>query len=135
MWRTTRAWCRAIPTREQDRPRALVVEARTRANKLGYDRIGAYSSVSEDGKELRVIVINRDMSRPATVELGKLAADPRQLSGAQYSWRELRSMSGLGITDKNMKWSEAVYAKPLPNGVRSRVIQPASVNLFVLPLV
>ncbi len=109
----------------------------TAPNGKAYPQLGVYSSISEDNKSLRVMIINRNLKDAVNFDLNtKDIANGRKLDNGTYSHQQLSSSN---ITDNNLKgekvkWSEPVYKDQKEAGLQNIALAPASANLFVLPL-
>lgn len=111
----------------------------TAASRARYDKLGAYASVSADGRELRAILVNRDLDRPARVQLGMLAVSGnRRLAGGPFTHRQL---SAPQLTDSNfggsglVRWRTPAALPPPSNpGLLAVELPPASVSLVIAPL-
>lgn len=115
----------------------------TAPNGKEYPQLGIYSSIREDdlnGGTLRVIVINRAVSGVTDFNL-KVEDVPggRSMKNApaKYTRRQLRSAN---LTDSNCMVADAVsWTAPAQydcggEGIMGAVLEPASVNLFIIPL-
>lgn len=108
-------------------------------NGMRYDKLGVYSSISADGRQLRTIVINRDLDRSASVQLKLLpVTGARRLAYGSATWQQLRSQQ---LTDTNyngsglVRWSAPATVFQAPGtGVLPLMLAPASVSLIVAPL-
>jgi hypothetical protein len=110
----------------------------TAPNKKKYPQLAVYSSISADGKSLRVMAINRHMTEHAVVNIDtEHAPGKRWLANGRFEFRELRAGR---ITDGNqtqkdlVRWSDPRYYLQAVTGIENITLAPASANLFIMPL-
>ncbi len=103
-----------------------------------YPQLAVYSSISADGKSLRVMVINRHLTDHVLVDIDtEHAPGKRWLANGRFEFRELRSPS---LTDHNgvqkdlVRWSDPRWYLQPATGIENVPLAPASANLFVMPL-
>ena len=108
-----------------------------------YPQVSAYSSI-KDGKELRIIVVNRSLQNKAYVNINTATAPgQRWLASGKFGFRELRSRTNTihesnrisrGYTKDNISWSPVAQYNQYVTGIENVELAPASANLFIMPL-
>jgi hypothetical protein len=103
-----------------------------------YPQVSAYTSLAADGASLRVVVINRNLRESAKVSLGiQATASRRALADGGFSFQQLRANA---LTDTNAPTAQVAWSpvgqpsQRTTTGTEAVTVEPASVNLFILPL-
>lgn len=107
--------------------------------RLSYPQVGVYASLAQDRQSLRLMVLNRHMSLPADVAIAALPVPGFKLAGGQYKMSTLQA-TGLSVSNQNkqdeVKWSNWTWRPQSEStGISPVKLAPASVNLFVIPVV
>jgi hypothetical protein len=103
-----------------------------------YAQVSAYSSISEDGKSLRMMVINRHMTDRVLVNINtEQAPGKRWFAAGKFAFRKLHSgkIDNSNKMSKDLvKWDGPNYYNSAVTGIENITLEPASVNLFIIPL-